>query len=189
MKPLFTIHIGEYLAGERIEKEFPECEIWTPIKDTGTDLLITNQNNHKYNAGIQVKYSKDFVPASSLEQQNGWSAINWFTLRPPEIIKKSNADVWIFALYSFYKKKIYCVIIEPAELARRLELLGGQSKFYLWVTADAKHCFATRGLKKQEEKKLAAGDFSSLARSHRDFSPFLENWNPIKHRIQPPSAR
>jgi hypothetical protein len=40
MRSSFTIHAGEYLAGERIQKQFHGCEIWAPVKDTGTGLLI-----------------------------------------------------------------------------------------------------------------------------------------------------
>ena len=56
MKPIFTIHAGEYLVGDYLEKHFTDCEIWVPSKDTGTDLLITNSTNRKKNAGIRVKF-------------------------------------------------------------------------------------------------------------------------------------
>jgi hypothetical protein len=111
-----------------------------------------------------------------------------FNLPAVKKIQQSNADAWVFALYAFSKKIIHCVIIEPAELMRRIEKLS-HPKFYLWVTADEKHCFATRGLKKGEEQQIAAGDFSTIAGTPRDFSSFLENWTPVNRRIKPSSAR
>ena len=43
MRPIFTIHAGEYLVGNFLETMFKEIEVWMPSKDTGTDLLITNK--------------------------------------------------------------------------------------------------------------------------------------------------
>ncbi len=59
MKPLFTIHAGEYLTGEYIEKKYPDWNVWIPSKDTGIDFLITNKQNKK-SVSIQVKFSKDW---------------------------------------------------------------------------------------------------------------------------------
>ena len=61
MKPLFTIHAGEYLVGSYIEKKYSNWHLWVPSKDTGIDLLVTNKNNSK-TSSIQVKFSKDYVP-------------------------------------------------------------------------------------------------------------------------------
>ena len=47
MKPLFTIHAGEYLVGSYIEKHFKKYNVWIPSKDTGIDLLVTNSKNNK----------------------------------------------------------------------------------------------------------------------------------------------
>ncbi len=56
MKPLFTIHAGEYLVGERIEKNFKEWNVWIPSKDTGIDLLVlTKIIKNRYAAGKAIK--------------------------------------------------------------------------------------------------------------------------------------
>jgi hypothetical protein len=59
MKPLFTIHAGEYLVGEYIERHFKQVNVWLPARDTGIDLLISDLLNRRV-VSIQVKYSKDF---------------------------------------------------------------------------------------------------------------------------------
>jgi hypothetical protein len=38
MKSLFTIHAGEFLVSEAIERKFPKVNVWVPAKDTGVDL-------------------------------------------------------------------------------------------------------------------------------------------------------
>jgi hypothetical protein len=41
MKPLFTIHAGEYLVGLHVQKSL-KLNAWIPAKDTGIDLLVTD---------------------------------------------------------------------------------------------------------------------------------------------------
>ena len=46
MRPLFTVHAGEFLVGQHIEG-FKGKNVWVPTKDTGVDLLVTNSANTK----------------------------------------------------------------------------------------------------------------------------------------------
>ena len=43
MRPLFTIHAGEYLVGERLEGNKRKPNVWVPTKDKGIDLPIVNE--------------------------------------------------------------------------------------------------------------------------------------------------
>jgi hypothetical protein len=61
MKPLFTVHAGEYLVGEHIKHTYPRWNVWVPSKDTGIDLLVTSAKNRK-TVALQVKFIKDFNP-------------------------------------------------------------------------------------------------------------------------------
>src|SRR5713101_6816222 len=45
MKPLFTIHGGEYLVGSYIEQHFKRVNVWIPSRDKGADLLVTDRHN------------------------------------------------------------------------------------------------------------------------------------------------
>jgi len=45
MKPLFTIHAGEYLVGSHIEQKFRRVNVWVPSRDTGVDLLVSDRRN------------------------------------------------------------------------------------------------------------------------------------------------
>src|SRR3989339_1425367 len=170
MKPIFTIHAGEYLVGDFLEKQFPECDVWIPSKDTGTDLLIANSRNRKRNIGIQVKFSKDFLPQMEASFHGSLSACGWWTLNSDKT-QHSNAELWVLAAYSFVEKRVQHIIIEPKELLKRLNKIHGQQKSintYLWVTQDGK-CFETRGLNKETANKLITGDYSCIP-SDRNFS-------------------
>jgi hypothetical protein len=182
MKPIFTIHVGEYLAGEALEKRFRACDVWVPVKDTGTDLLLADKTDRRRNVSIQVKYSKDFLPAASAEFRQGFTAFSWFNFPPPDRIRESPADVWILALYSFQRRGIVPVIIEPARFAGLLEKIGNAGKFYLTVTNDNR-CFATRGLKKADFNRLLAGDYQKFLTGPGDFTPYLENWDPLSQKL------
>jgi hypothetical protein len=60
MRPIFTVHAGEYLVACEIETRFPEYRVWIPSKDSGIDLLVTDDACRKV-ASIQVKFSKDHL--------------------------------------------------------------------------------------------------------------------------------
>jgi hypothetical protein len=60
MRPIFTIHAGEFIVGEHLERSFKDINIWVPTKDTGVDLLVTNSTNTK-GISFQVKFSRDYL--------------------------------------------------------------------------------------------------------------------------------
>ncbi|ENY3129647.1 hypothetical protein ACFXAP_003729 [Vibrio cholerae] len=48
MKPIFTIHAGEFLVGSHLEQKFgKKINVWIPSKDTGVDFLLTDSSNQK----------------------------------------------------------------------------------------------------------------------------------------------
>src|SRR5438105_673883 len=60
MKPLFTIHAGEFLVASYIEQKFKDYLVWLPSRDSGVDLLLTDKHCKKA-VSIQVKFSRDFL--------------------------------------------------------------------------------------------------------------------------------
>jgi hypothetical protein len=60
LKPLFTIHAGEFLVDCEIERKFRRVNVWIPAKDTGIDLLVSNNDNSK-TVSLQVKFSRDYL--------------------------------------------------------------------------------------------------------------------------------
>ena len=183
MKPLFTIHEGEYLVGNYIEQNFKDWEVWIPSKDDGADFLITNRNNRKKNVSLQVKYSKDYVPFQSVESQKHLRAWGWWSFSFDVLkknINKKAADFWVLAMQSFEEKKLDCIIINPTELDKLLSAIHGRKKSlqtYFWVSKNDK-CYETRGLKKEQQNALLTGNTQSI-KLDRIFTNYLNNWKPI----------
>ena len=181
MKPIFTIHAGEYLVGSHIESHLKDVKVWIPAKDTGVDLLLTDQKIKK-TVSLQIKFSKDFLVTNmgDLFQRNLLSCC-WWTLNR-EKLEKSEADYWIFVLYTFNHKNTHFVIIKPSDLLNLLDKIHSKQKIinsYLWVTEKNK-CWEARGLKKQDHILIAEGDYSN---EDRDFTRFLNNWDQITREI------
>jgi len=123
MKPIFTIHAGEYLVAAALEKKFRDYNIWLPSKDTGIDLLITNKTNTK-TASLQVKFSKDFSTTHTKEIfRPDIKGAGWWTLNRAKI-RNSNADFWVFILYSLERKTHDFIIIKPSELLNIFDKTG-----------------------------------------------------------------
>lgn len=94
MRPIFTIHAGEFVFGEEIRKRFPNVELWIPAKDSGIDFLATNSNDRSRSLAIQVKMSRDYSPRAILtEFDRVQIAGGWFTFTK-KALKESPADVW-----------------------------------------------------------------------------------------------
>src|SRR3954453_15990776 len=180
MKPLFTIHAGEFLVDYEIERRFPSLNVWIPAKDTGVDLLISNKTN-KHTISLQVKFSRDYIYTNLRDaafhtiRAGGW----WTPTRHQ--ITNSQAEYWVFVLVGVTTSRRFdFIIIKPDELLVRLNNIHGDysKKFncYLWVTEDNR-CWETRGLKRAEQTKIANGSYHN---DDRDFTRYFGNWNPLK---------
>lgn len=182
MKPLFTIHAGEYLVGEYIERNFPRWNVWVPSKDTGVDLLVTDGHNRKM-VSLQVKFSKDFNPSQQPLFQDRFLAMGWWTLDAAKI-QSSNADLWVFVLPSFVEKKTSFIIVPPAELHRRFKAIFDtptkRINSYLRVTK-TNHCWEARNLQKADQELIALDRFTD---NNRDFTKFLNAWQQIQGRMR-----
>jgi len=181
MKPIFSVHAGEYLAGSHIEEKFRHVNLWVPAKDTGIDLLVSDRANRK-TVSLQVKFSKDFLVAhmrrQSAEFQRTLRACGWWTLNS-EKVGKSSADYWVFVLQGFGNRSVDFIVIPPRELGRRLRgIRHGQPRIwqvYLWVTR-TNRCWETRDLSKAD--KLLISDDKYFHR-YRDFTKYLNAWESV----------
>ncbi len=183
MKPIFTIHAGEYLVGSHIEENLVDkfgnkVNVWIPSRDTGIDLLVTDKQN-KNTTSIQVKFSKDFlITHGRPEYQQNLISCGWWTLNRDKI-RTSGADFWVFVLHTFNEKNMQYVILPPHVLLERMDHLHPNTKLlqtYLWVSASGQ-CWETRGLKKRETDSLVLE--KTKPSPERDFSVFLNNWDVI----------
>jgi hypothetical protein len=182
MKPMFTVHVGEYLVGAHIERAYPRWNVWIPSKDTGTDLLVSDAKNRR-TVSLQVKFSKDFNPThGSPLLQSRLMAAGWWT-HDPKKIQQSNADFWVFVLQSFVEKQTSFIILPPTDLLRRFRSIHGSSKkrvhSYLRVTKTLRR-WETRGLANVDQELVALDRYSN---ADRDFTVFLNAWRQIEKQL------
>lgn len=178
MRPIFTLHAGEFLVGQHLENTFRDKRLWVPTKDTGVDLLVTNIKNTKA-VSFQVKFSRDFLPIMKIAStmRRGLRSCTWFSLDENKIIK-STADYWVFVLMGFDNHSIDYAIIKPAELLRRLKRTGSGARklqTYFWVTTNNR-CWLTRDLTRLQQEQIAQGNFED---KDRDLTRHLNNWGMI----------
>lgn len=181
MKPLFTIHGGEYLVGSFVEQYFKAANVWVPSRDTGIDLLVSDRQN-KHAVSLQVKFGKDWlVTHMAREFQAPLRACGWWTINRDKL-QKSPADFWVFVLIGFAARTKDFVIVPTKELQQRLRLIHGSKRIiqsYLWVTNREK-CWETRGLRRADQLKIANGNYRSAP---RDFTKWLNEWEALTRRL------
>lgn len=182
MKSLFTIHAGEYLFGNEIEKRFPKLNIWIPSKDVGIDFLLTN-SAFKKPLSIQIKYSRDFNWSHGNKELKSYiKSTAWYHLNRGKI-KNSIADYWVFVNYDGFHRSSDFIFIEPQNLLKIFKSLGRNGKridSYLMVTNDKK-CYETRNLSKKEFPRLLNG---GLRKTTRDLTSYLERWDIIQKHFR-----
>jgi len=170
MKPLFTIHEGEFLVGDYINRTFGrKYDVWVPTKDSGVDLLVTRKGHKGKPLGLQVKFSRSFDIHKELSRDV--LATSWYTLDPKKI-RQSAADSWVFVFVTLRHER-YFVLIPTPELRRRIPQ-GRQSKWnlYLWAYADGS-CYQVRDL--NLEGRLTAVH-RGVQDPYHDFSKYFEAW-------------
>jgi hypothetical protein len=177
MKPLFTIHAGEYLVGAHIEQSFKRANVWVPLRDTGVDLLVTDKRN-RASVSLQVKFSKDFlVTHMGPEFQKQLRACGWWSINRDKLAN-SPADYWVFVLQGFASRSTDFVVVPRDQLLKSLSAIHGRRKtiqVYIWVTEGNK-CWETRGLSRADQLRVTDGDFSH---AHRDLTRWLNNWKAV----------
>ena len=180
MKPIFTVHAGEYLVGQYIEEKFKKWNVWIPSKDTGIDILVTNENNSK-SVSLQVKLSKDYrIPIAKSAYEEQAIAAGWLTLTH-EKIKSSKADFWIIVLVSNERKfRPDFIIIPPKNLLQFLEKIHNEKrkKYHIFPQIlVGNRALDARGLDKAAREGIANGSHKI---GDREMSKYLNNWDVVK---------
>jgi hypothetical protein len=168
-------------VGKFIEENIPTSKVWIPSKDTGIDMLVTDSENLK-TVSIQVKYSKDFSEGSVNDFDRKLKACGWWRLNRDKV-EESEANYWVFVLYNVLGKVPDFLIIEPMCLLEKTMKYQKDSKVitvYFWVTKDGKRCWDGRGLKEKERNEIIN---SKSENDSRNFTQFLNNWQPIKDSL------
>jgi hypothetical protein len=183
MRPLFTIHAGEFLVGQYIESQIPGRNVWVPTKDTGVDLLVTNTANTKA-VTLQVKFSRDFLPSSTLDPDvsRRLASQSWFKIDQKKL-SNATAGHWVFVLVDFERRTNDFLLIEPKELLDRLRAIHGELpspsrpyQIYFCVTRQ-KRAWLTRDLKPSSYEEIANGTYTD---ERRDVTRHLNDWAAIE---------
>ena len=180
MRPLFTIHAGEYVVGDYIEQTFPDLDVWVPVKDRGIDLLVTGNSNLPP-ISLQVKLSRDYKALEAATPfQKAIRAAGWLTIDDQKLAN-SKADLWVIVLVSNERMlKPQFVTIPPKDLHRKLLVVHGKCKryqFYPWITKDGL-CLDGRGLMSAHKDQLVKG---TIVLGERDLTPYLGQWKALEN--------
>ena len=173
MKPLFTIHEGEFLVGDYINRKLGQkYDVWVPTKDSGVDLLVTRKKRAGRAVGVQVKFSRSFdIPAEFVSRV---IATSWFKLDPAKV-RASKAELWVFVILTL-RHEAHFVVIPTRELRKRIPRgIGKVWNLYLWVLSNGS-CYQVRGL---DRDALSAPVHRGVVESQREFSKWLENWSVL----------
>lgn len=174
MKSIFTIHEGEFLAGDHINRRLGhKYDVWVPTKDSGIDLLVTRKRRRGKAVGLQVKFSRAFDIPKELARHV--LATSWFTLDPKKI-RRSAADFWVFVILTLTHDQ-YFVIIPKRELQKRVpRQIGKKWNLYLWVYEEGT-CYQVRDLGKKETLDTI---YCGVRDPRRNFSAWLERWDLLE---------
>jgi len=184
MRPLFTVHAGEFIVGEFIEQTFRNLNVWLPSKDTGIDFLVTDKKNTS-TVSLQVKLSRDYRKPEAVDDfQQGLIAAGWLTISH-EKIEKSQANYWVFVLVSNERKWTpHFIVIKPVELLARLSRIHGNKRsyhFYPWIintNDNSSIALQGRGLNANERLSLMR---DGIKDEDRNFTTFLEDWSALEN--------
>jgi hypothetical protein len=183
MRPLFTIHAGEYLVGLHVQKSL-KLNAWIPAKDIGVDLLVTDRDNH-HAVSLQVKYGKDFLPEMKAELRKSLRCFSWFALNMAKLTA-SPAEFWVFVLQGFKSDAPDFVVIPTAELRRRMIEIHGSDAGTLqsyFCSTEASQCWEARGLGNADKMRIAEGTYENRA---RDFTKYLNKngWAAVADKLK-----
>ena len=186
MRPIFTIHAGEFIFGEEVERVAPKARLWMPTKDTGVDFFITGALR-KSGVGVQVKMSRDYRPLqASSKFDEALEGAGWFVFSAKKLAT-SEADIWSLLVVSRERRKRpYFINIPPRVLLENLRRVHGEQTsyhLYVWVISARKIagnpssnellCLEGRNIKEEGKAAIVTGDFQF---GDRNLTKYLESW-------------
>lgn len=192
MKPLFTIHEGEFLVGDHIARTknlSRRFEVYVATKDEGTDLLLARRRGKSRPIRLQVKCSRSFDGAAGKKvPTEAFSALGWYVLNKAKLkiknkLKASPSDFWIFVVHTFEHKKHF-VVVPVAELRRRARKAKRGNRWHLYLTVlEGGRCYDLRGVKNADAKRAVS---TRKIQGHLDYSDYLDEkgWRLLSRSVE-----
>ncbi|MGH9561479.1 MAG: hypothetical protein ACRD3S_08490 [Terracidiphilus sp.] len=180
---MFTIHAGEYLVGDYIERKFGKrWNVWIPSKDTGIDLLVTDKKNHR-TASLQVKFGKDFLPGKSADLRKQLRCHSWFTLARVKL-HRSKAEFWVFVLPGFASNSPDFIVVPTAKLRRHMDQIHGRKEnLQVYLTSTKRKCWETRTLRNEDLLKIAKDTYENPKLNLSEYMNGV-GWNAVKATLE-----
>lgn len=175
MKSLFTVHEGEFLVGDYINRNLgKDYDVWLPTRDRGVDFLVTRKGGKGKPVALQVKFSRSFNDEEG-EFSSNVLATSWFKLDPKKV-RQSPAHLWVF-LFITRKNEKHFVLIPTRELQKRIPRNCGPTwHLYLWACANGS-CYQVRYLNSRAKMDAVTHGVKDKA---LDFSEWVDNWGLLR---------
>ena len=174
IRNMWALQPGECIVAEQILDELG-CEVYFPVRDIGTDLIVAIKNKH---VRIQVKESRYYY---TKKWRSGHVGHSWHQVQRPKLLsKKANAAFYVFVTY-YYDQKDYkarsfqnrFLIIPTKELIRRARTKhAGSKEIY-------SYCFHFENAKVWDERVIEGANTSLT-----NYSKFLDAWPLIEQALE-----
>jgi hypothetical protein len=168
MKNLYALTPGEFLVGERLQRE--GFAVYLPLKDVGIDLVAEKEGRW---SRLQVKESRAYLTREGQAPWSSWTQLDAGTLRRAV---EGGVDFFVFVVHALAEAgnrlrfDPFYVVISPSELDRRLSRYRSspEDRSVYWHR-DGETLWEVRqsgGRRVTEHHQVP----------ERDFTPFLEGW-------------
>lgn len=166
IRNMWSLECGEVLTAEAILQHVQDSEIFFPLHDIGTDLLVVSGRHH---VSIQVKESRYFT----VRMLRGSIGHSWHQINR-EKLEKEKVDFYAFLTYlpqngehklAFFENRF--LIVPTADLKKfaKEKNAGKKGIYSFYFHFDGNSVFDKRdGL--------------------TDYSKYLESWNSIKESLK-----
>lgn len=167
IRNLWSLESGEVVTAEAILENIKPSEVYFPLHDVGTDLLIVKGKKH---VSVQVKESRYFTERI----RKGTLGHSWHNLHKRKFLRdKERVDFYVFLTYI------------PRFGEHRLSAF--ENKFLIVPTSELEKHFETKNSGKKgiyffyfnfEGKKVV-----DVRDEITDYSEYLDRWNSIEKAL------
>lgn len=172
IRNIWALEPDECLVAEKLQARIANCEVYFPVRDSGTDILVAKGAKL---ARVQVKGSRYYTKKKGeVLPREVWHS--WHQVFEKKLGTQNGADFYVFLTYisKFGENKVTefeekYLIVPAIEMERRVKAKqSGKNKVYrFYFRFEGPEVFDIRGRKYSKDGPM-------------DYSKFLENWKQIE---------